>query len=192
MMCLFLFIFVSVCVITSVKLSKATALTSQSNRKRKCCSLEADKSSWSPLISRKLWGMMEVNELSHSICQSLEFPLALSLCISTSHSVLKTALLSRSLSPPILICRSPPPFPSTAVLNTHTSPPFPLWPSPSAHSINLSSLMKVCKVDLDRQQLWISVKALRPQAPSWSTAKIPLFIWQRWWGNWFLQTGYRN
>lgn len=72
--------------------------------------------------------------------------------------ILKIALHSGSLSLPAV---SLPPSPSP-VLSTQTFPLFPPWPSPSVLSINLSCMMRVCEVDLDKKKKksWGSVSRL--------------------------------
>lgn len=167
-LCLPVFLSVSLHQSDSLKPQYSHHKITPTNTERKCGVLEVVMSSWSPLISRKQQGMMEVNELSQSvlcstpgvslipICQSLVSLLLFS-CTFQNHSpfiqLLSSLVLSLSFSF-VAAAFSPPPM-----LSTQTSLLFALWPSPSNLSINLSCLMRVCKVNLDRMQLGICVKA---------------------------------
>lgn len=140
---------------------------------------------------------MEVNELSHSVLCSApgqglmesrtSFYLSVFRIFSRSfpapYSILKVALLRSSLSPPTHLS---PPHP----IKHSNFPFFPLWPYPSALSFNLSCLMRVCKEDLDRQQLWIRVKARLSKR--YHGAWLPFLLAKDKGGNWFLQTEYQT
>lgn len=159
---------------------------------------------WSPRMSRKLWGMMKVNELSHSVLFSTpgqvlmenrtRFYLSVFRISSHSFAVHFNSTLTSYDCAPFWFSfssyshLSQPPPPSTAEQTLKLPHPFlsDLLHPPSASVYVL--WWKFAK------WIWIgsghgSVSRLTLSAPLWSTAKIPLFTWQRRWGHWFLQTG---